>query len=52
MSTKSGGEPVWDFGRTVLILGGPFLGGGGVGGCSEADIQTRLKEAGRDGPDS
>lgn len=38
-STKTGGEPVWDFGRSVLILGGPFL----RGPCFEADIQTRLR---------
>lgn len=39
MSTKTGGEPVWDFGRSVLILGGPFL----RGPCFEADIQTQLR---------
>lgn len=33
-------EPVWDFGRSVLILGGPFL----RGPCFEADIQTRLRK--------
>lgn len=39
VSTKTGGEPVWNFGRLVLILGGPFL----RGLCFEADIQTQLR---------
>lgn len=38
-ATKTGGESVWNFGRSVLILGGPFL----RRPCFEADSQTQLR---------